>query len=86
MLLKGWPKSIVTWTPWPRGYARAETAVQQTQRLHRKTDPSPRRRDDPISKHVHVKERTKIFVMDLEEAEARNDCAGEGVQAIQWGR
>jgi hypothetical protein len=31
-------------------------------------------------KHVHMQERTNILVMDLEEIEARNDCAGEGQQ------
>jgi hypothetical protein len=33
---------------------------------------------DPISKHVHVSERTKILVVNLEDTEVRNDCAGEG--------
>jgi hypothetical protein len=44
-----------------------------------KDRPLPRRRRGPIFKHVHVKERMKILVMDLEESDARNDCAGEGV-------
>jgi hypothetical protein len=34
----------------------------------------------PISKHVHVHERTNILVMDLEEIDAKNNCAGEGQQ------
>jgi hypothetical protein len=42
-----------------------------------KINPSPRRRRDPISKHVHVWERIKILIMDFEETEARNDRAGK---------
>jgi hypothetical protein len=43
---------------------------------HKNLDPLLRRRGGPISKHVHVKERIKILVMDLEETDARTDCAG----------
>jgi hypothetical protein len=35
------------------------------------------RRRGPIKKHIHVKERIKTLVMDLEN-KASNDCAGEG--------
>jgi hypothetical protein len=46
-----------------------------------------------ISKHVPVWERIEIFIMDLEETKARNDCAGEGQQQfnrptgnVSWSR
>jgi hypothetical protein len=42
--------------------------------------PNPRRRGGPISKHVHVQERTKILDMHLKTIEDRNDRAGEGQQ------
>jgi hypothetical protein len=38
------------------------------------------REETPISKHVHVWERTNILDIDLKETKARNDCAGKGQQ------
>jgi hypothetical protein len=46
--------------------------------IERPTRPSSKTR--PHSKDAHTQERTKILAMDLEETEARNDCAGEGQQ------
>jgi hypothetical protein len=43
-----------------------------------------RNQGGPTSKHVrvHVYKKIKILVMDLEEPEARNDCAGESQQQL----
>jgi hypothetical protein len=63
----------VTWRPRQQKCTRAETAVQQTYRLHRKADPSL---------VEDKKERMDILVMDPEETEVRIDCAHEGQQQL----
>jgi hypothetical protein len=45
--------------------------------LYRKTDPTLVEEKTHNSKHVHVQEGTKILVVDLQEAEATNQCASE---------
>jgi hypothetical protein len=42
------------------------------------SDPSFRRSGGPISKHVKVLERTKIWSWVLTGTETKIDCAGEG--------
>jgi hypothetical protein len=39
--------------------------------------PSSRLRGGPISKHIHVFERTKIWSWVLQGPKTKNDCAGE---------
>jgi hypothetical protein len=51
--------------------------MQQTQSLHRKTDLSFVEEEAPI-RNRYMSRRTQNMVMDLEETEARSDCAGEG--------
>jgi hypothetical protein len=55
-------------------YGATNVLAAPTQK-DRQTLPSSKRR--PISKQVHVEDITKILIMDFEDAEARNDCAGE---------
>jgi hypothetical protein len=57
-----------------------EMAVQQMWCLLRKTNSSSRRRPDPISKHINVLERTKIWSWVPTGPETKNDCAGGSQQ------
>jgi hypothetical protein len=78
---KGYTESVVTWTPWQRGYTVHVLKRRCKKRnAHAENRPLLRRRGGSISKHVHVYDRIKILDMDLEETKARNDCAGKGQQ------
>jgi hypothetical protein len=50
------------------------TNVEPTQ----KDQPPPSLKRKPISKYLHVRERTEFLIVDLKETEARNDCPVKG--------
>jgi hypothetical protein len=53
--------------------------VQQAQGLHRNINPSFVEEVAQIQ-NMYISRRIKILIMDLLEAEVRNDCPGEGQQ------
>jgi hypothetical protein len=61
-------------TTFRKEYDHAESMVKQRY-IERSISPFSKRR--PISKHLYIQDGIKFLIMDLEETEARNNCAGQ---------